>query len=74
MRSAVRDLLLVALGAAIGYVAAPQGTRVRHLSDLPKRAEEYYRGHMTEVVVWGILVAVIVYLLTTRPRSSRGRK
>jgi len=74
MRTAVRDLVLVAIGAGIGYLAALQSAQVKHLSDLPKRAEEYYRAHSTEVVVWGLLVAVIVYLMATRPRSPRGRK
>lgn len=74
MRTAVRDLVLVAVGAGIGYIAALHGAQMKRLSDLPKQAEQYYKGHTTEVVVWGILVAVIVYLLATRPRSSRGRK
>ncbi len=75
MRGWPRDLLLVLLGAALGYLAAAQTRvgRARLPQNLPQRAEAYYRTHPNEVVIGGVLVAIILLLLFTRRGGGTAR-
>ena len=71
--SGLRDLALLILGGVLGYMVGKTG-RLKVPSNFTTRFEEYYRTHTVELAVLGALVAVIIYLLATRPRGVRSRR
>lgn len=75
MRGRARDLLLLLVGGVAGYLIAVN-TRVGRAplpTDLPRKAEAYYRTHPNETIVGAVLLAVIVLLLATR-KGGRARR
>jgi hypothetical protein len=68
-----RDIVLLLVGAAIGYIMAISG-RLHLPPDLFRRAEAYYRAHSIEVLIWGVLIAIILYLLAGRQKGAKGRR
>ncbi|HEY3285415.1 MAG TPA: hypothetical protein VGN26_24335 [Armatimonadota bacterium] len=75
MRGRTRDLLLLLVGAAGGYLFATHGkVRTAALSpNLLRRATHYYNTHQVEVIAGAVMLAVIVYLLTTGKGGGGGR-
>jgi len=57
----------------LGYMVAKTG-HLKVPTNFTTRFEEYYKTHTVELAVFGALVAIIIYLLATKPRGIKSRR
>jgi hypothetical protein len=74
----VKDLLLLALGAAGGFYYArhPQVTNVAlpgHIEFSTRHYLNYFRAHATDVIFWGTLILLVLFLLGGDRGGKRSR-
>jgi hypothetical protein len=73
--SGLRDLALLILGGVLGYMVGKTGhLKLKVPTNFTTRFEEYYKTHTVELAVFGALVAIIIYLLATKPRGIKSRR
>jgi hypothetical protein len=76
-KALLHDLILLAVGACLGYFYAIYGRRLGlGLPEIPvasgwvARAQAYQRAHPTEVLVGAVLLGVILYLAFGRGKGG----
>lgn len=67
------EIVALIVGLVAGYLLGTGG-KVKVPPDATARARSFYAAHSTEVLIWAALVAIILYLLATRPRGTKARR